>query len=114
NRLVVTMPGKILHFDLPLRPGKLIAALSRLAGEITLPPVIALGTYTLLPHDFILQEPDGEEIKLTEKEISILLFLYNNQAQAPISRQALLDGVWAYADGVETHTLETHIYRLRQ
>lgn len=56
----------------------------------------------------------GEEtIRLTEKEVAILVFLHKSGGK-PVTREALLSHVWDYADGVETHTLETHIYRLRQ
>lgn len=55
----------------------------------------------------------GETIRLTEKERDILMILIEADGQ-PVSRADLLDRVWAYVDGVETHTLETHIYRLRQ
>jgi DNA-binding response OmpR family regulator len=51
-------------------------------------------------------------IRLTEKEVAILKFLY--RAGGVISREVLLNEVWGYASGVSTHTLETHIYRLRQ
>ena len=54
-----------------------------------------------------------QKLKLTDKERDILLTLIGAGGQ-PVTRQALLDEVWAYAPGVETHTLETHIYRLRQ
>jgi len=52
-------------------------------------------------------------IRLTEKEVSLLLILEEAGGEE-VSRQVLLDQVWKYVDGVETHTLETHIYRLRQ
>lgn len=52
-------------------------------------------------------------IRLTEKETAILIFLHENKNRT-VARQELLDAVWGYAEGVETHTLETHIYRLRQ
>ncbi len=55
----------------------------------------------------------GESIRLTEKEVAILSFL-KNAAPSIVSKQDLLEKVWSYAEGVETHTLETHIYRLRQ
>lgn len=51
--------------------------------------------------------------RLTEKETAILAFLHANKNRT-VARQELLDAVWGYAEGVETHTLETHIYRLRQ
>lgn len=55
----------------------------------------------------------GNVQKLTDKETAILVHLYR-AAGAPIGRDELLRDVWEYVDGVETHTLETHIYRLRQ
>ncbi len=55
----------------------------------------------------------GQEVILTEKEIEILVYLYENK-DSVISREELLERVWNYAKDVETHTLETHIYRLRQ
>jgi len=53
------------------------------------------------------------KVRLTEKETSILRYLYR-AGQRPISRETLLQEVWGYNSGVTTHTLETHIYRLRQ
>ena len=50
---------------------------------------------------------------MTEKETSILRYLYR-AGQRPVSRETLLQEVWGYNSGVTTHTLETHIYRLRQ
>src|SRR5947207_2619924 len=53
------------------------------------------------------------KVRLTEKETAILRFLYR-AGQTPVSRETLLQEVWGYNSGVTTHTLETHIYRLRQ
>jgi DNA-binding response OmpR family regulator len=50
---------------------------------------------------------------VTAKEVSILKYLYRN-ANRVVSRPELLDQIWGYNAGVTTHTLETHIYRLRQ
>jgi DNA-binding response OmpR family regulator len=56
---------------------------------------------------------DGRKIILTEKERDILVRL--DQADgASLDRKTLLADIWSYAETVETHTLETHIYRLRQ
>ena len=53
------------------------------------------------------------KVRLTEKETAILRYLYR-AGQRPVSRETLLQEVWGYNSGVTTHTLETHIYRLRQ
>ena len=53
------------------------------------------------------------KVRLTEKETAILRYLYR-AGQKPVSRETLLQEVWGYNSGVTTHTLETHIYRLRQ
>jgi len=56
---------------------------------------------------------DADPVRLTEKEIALLVILAEKRGGA-VSRDQLLDDVWQYVEGVETHTLETHIYRLRQ
>ena len=55
----------------------------------------------------------GQKVRLTEKETSILKYLFRAGERA-VSREDLLNDVWGYNAGVTTHTLETHIYRLRQ
>ena len=75
--------------------------------------VFAIGPYTFRPSSKVLLNSQGQKIRLTEKETAILRFLYR-AGQAPVSRETLLQEVWGYNSGVTTHTLETHIYRLRQ
>ncbi len=58
-------------------------------------------------------DENSTPVKLTEKEVDILCLLAEKKGQI-VSRERLLEKVWQYADNVETHTLETHIYRLRQ
>lgn len=73
-----------------------------------------IGHYMFKPGDKILTDCDTEEqIRLTEKETAILKFLKRADG-ATISRDKLLNEVWGYNANVTTHTLETHIYRLRQ
>ena len=72
-----------------------------------------LGPYTFKPSAKLLTTEDGKKIRLTEKETNILKFLYRAD-DAIIPRDMLLHEVWGYNAGVTTHTLETHIYRLRQ
>ena len=73
-----------------------------------------IGPYLFKPGEKSLtnQETD-EKIRLTEKETNILKYLKRAEGIA-VSRDTLLDEVWGYNAGVTTHTLETHIYRLRQ
>jgi DNA-binding response OmpR family regulator len=75
--------------------------------------IFNIGPYTFHPSSKVLLNPKGQKIRLTEKETAILRFLYR-AGQAPMSRETLLQEVWGYNSGVTTHTLETHIYRLRQ
>jgi DNA-binding response OmpR family regulator len=75
--------------------------------------VFTIGQYNFRPAAKLLLGPDKKRIRLTAKEVDILKFLYR-QANRVVSRQLLLDEVWGYNAGVTTHTLETHVYRLRQ
>ncbi|MCC7347178.1 MAG: response regulator transcription factor [Variibacter sp.] len=75
--------------------------------------VFTIGPYSFRPAAKLLQGPKGAKVRLTEKETSILRYLYR-AGQKPVSRETLLQEVWGYNSGVTTHTLETHIYRLRQ
>lgn len=73
-----------------------------------------VGPYLFLPAARVLLETGrNRKVQLTDKEVRILRRLYQAEGQA-IRRKVLLDEVWGYSGGVDTHTLETHIYRLRQ
>jgi len=74
--------------------------------------VYRIGPYTFRPSAKVLVEPSGKKVRLTEKETNILKFLY--RAGDTVPRETLLHEVWGYNPAVTTHTLETHIYRLRQ
>jgi len=75
--------------------------------------VFTIGHYTFRPSQKLLTEEDGNKVRLTEKETAIMKYLYRAE-QKIIGRDELLEQVWGYNSGVTTHTLETHIYRLRQ
>lgn len=69
--------------------------------------------YTLNPRQKQLgHKPSGQFIELTEKEISIIVALAQ-AGEAGLTREQLLKQVWGFESDVDTHTLETHIYRLR-
>jgi DNA-binding response OmpR family regulator len=75
--------------------------------------VFTIGPYTFRPSSKLLLNLNGSKVRLTEKETSILRRLYR-AGQRSVPRQTLLQEVWGYNSEVTTHTLETHIYRLRQ
>ena len=72
-----------------------------------------IGPYTFRPATKTLIDSKGGKLRLTEKEAAILRFLHRAERQ-PVPRETLLRDVWGYNANVTTHTLETHIYRLRQ
>jgi len=74
--------------------------------------VYSIGPYTFRPSAKVLLDPREKKIRLTEKETNILKYLYRSGETVP--RETLLHEVWGYNPTVTTHTLETHIYRLRQ
>ncbi|WP_396272916.1 response regulator transcription factor [Hyphomonas sp.] len=72
-----------------------------------------IGPYEFRPSTKTLRTKEGKRIRLTEKETEILKYLYRAGGRA-VARETLLSEVWGYNAAVTTHTLETHIYRLRQ
>jgi DNA-binding response OmpR family regulator len=75
--------------------------------------VLRIGPYEFRPAGRLLVDPRGRKLRLTDKEANILKYLYRAGDKA-VSRDELLAEVWGYNAGVTTHTLETHVYRLRQ
>ena len=105
--------------DYVAKPFRIAELLARLRAQMRIfenseDAVFTIGPYTFRPAAKLLQEPTrNRRIRLTEKEASILKFLYRAGTR-PVPRQVLLNEVWGYNAAVTTHTLETHIYRLRQ
>ncbi len=105
--------------DYIAKPFRLAELLARLRAQLRIfenseDAVFTIGPYTFRPAAKLLQEPvRNRRIRLTEKEAAILKFLYRAGTR-PVARQVLLNEVWGYNAAVTTHTLETHIYRLRQ
>jgi DNA-binding response OmpR family regulator len=75
--------------------------------------IFKVGPYQFRPSAKLLTGPNNTKVRLTEKETSILKFLYR-AGDKVVARDVLLHEVWGYNPAVTTHTLETHIYRLRQ
>ncbi|HET6184317.1 MAG TPA: response regulator transcription factor [Acetobacteraceae bacterium] len=105
--------------DYVAKPFRLAELLARLRAQLRIfenseDAVFTIGPYTFRPSAKLLQDPHkNRRIRLTEKEAAILKFLYRAGDRA-VARQILLNEVWGYNAAVTTHTLETHIYRLRQ
>ena len=72
-----------------------------------------IGPYVFKPSQKVLLDEKGAKIRLTEKETAIIRYLYRADRRV-VTRDVLLEEVWGYNSGVTTHTLETHVYRLRQ
>lgn len=104
--------------DYVTKPFRLNVLLARLRAQFRVheaseDAVFSIGPYSFQPGAKLLFETSSKrKIRLTEKEAAILRFLY--RAGDSVSRETLLGEVWGYNTGVNTHTLETHIYRLRQ
>lgn len=104
--------------DYVTKPYKFAVLLARIRAQLrsaeqSEAAVYRLGAYEFRPSGKLLLDPQGRKIRLTEKETSILKYLYR-AGEKPVSREELLAEVWGYNAGVTTHTLETHVYRLRQ
>jgi DNA-binding response OmpR family regulator len=105
--------------DYVTKPFKFAVLLARIRSHLrqheqSEDAVFTIGPYTFRPSAKLLVEKDNnQKVRLTEKETSILKYLYRAGDRA-VGRDVLLNEVWGYNAGVTTHTLETHIYRLRQ
>jgi DNA-binding response OmpR family regulator len=105
--------------DYVAKPFRLNELLARLRAQLRVfdnsdDAVFTIGPYVFRPSAKLLLEPTkNRKIRLTEKEAAILKFLYRAGGR-PVARQVLLNEVWGYSAAIATHTLETHIYRLRQ
>ena len=104
--------------DYITKPFKLPVLLARIRAQLrqheqSENAVFQLGPYLFKPAQKMLVDENDRKIRLTEKETNILKFLYR-APDGVVPRDILLHEVWGYNAGVTTHTLETHIYRLRQ
>ena len=104
--------------DYVAKPFKLPVLLARIRAQLrqheqSEDAVFAVGPYSFRPAAKMLVDEREKKIRLTEKETNILKYLYR-AGSAVVARDVLLHEVWGYNAGVTTHTLETHIYRLRQ
>lgn len=104
--------------DYVLKPFKFSVLLARIRAHLRSHEASEDATFRIGPYDFrpalrLLVDETEKKIRLTDKETAILRYLYRS-GEKPVGREELLREVWGYNANVTTHTLETHIYRLRQ
>ncbi|MCW5730233.1 MAG: response regulator transcription factor [Alphaproteobacteria bacterium] len=105
--------------DYVLKPFKFLVLLARIRAQLrqheqSEDAIFSIGPYSFRPAAKVLLDSERKrKVRLTEKETSILKYLFR-AGDKPVAREVLLNEVWGYNAGVTTHTLETHIYRLRQ
>ena len=104
--------------DYVTKPFKFSVLLARVRAHLRSFEQSEDATFQIGPYDFrpsmkLLMTGDGKKVRLTEKETNILKYLYRAGGKS-VARDELLSEVWGYNATVTTHTLETHIYRLRQ
>lgn len=104
--------------DYVTKPFKFAVLLARIRAQLrqheqSEDATFSVGPYTFTPSQKMLIDGNGKKVRLTEKEASIIKYLYRNGPKV-VTRDTLLEEVWGYNSGVTTHTLETHVYRLRQ
>ena len=113
KKKILNLSNQIIIDTFPLRINELnqILNINFLKSKFTEQSKISLGKYNLDLNSRILKQ-DIKQLELTEKESSILVFLKNSEG--PVKINQLQEKVWGYNSELETHTVETHIYRLRK
>jgi DNA-binding response OmpR family regulator len=104
--------------DYVTKPFRFAVLLARIRAQVRSHETSEDATFRIGPYEFkpalkMLVDQSQKKTRLTEKETNILKYLYRAGGK-PITREELLTEVWGYNAGVTTHTLETHVYRLRQ
>jgi DNA-binding response OmpR family regulator len=104
--------------DYVTKPFRFAVLLARIRAQLRQRETSEDATFSIAHYNFqpaakLLVDEKGSKIRLTEKETAILRYLYR-AGEKPVGREILLTEVWGYNSAVTTHTLETHIYRLRQ
>jgi DNA-binding response OmpR family regulator len=103
--------------DYVVKPFRVLELMARIraqlrAHDISEDAELSLGRFRFRPADRLLIDLDGQRQRLTGKEAAVLKYLL--RAGGTVSRAELLHQVWGYSASATTHTVETHIYRLRQ
>ena len=109
-----TCPVMAIACDKPLRLGDILRqAEQHLNNPVFYLHDISVGGFVFKPQDRVLLDAAGNEIELTDREVDVIAYLARHRGRQ-VPRVELLQSVWRYQKDVDTHTVETHIYRLRQ
>ncbi|ARJ66473.1 DNA-binding response regulator [Magnetospirillum sp. ME-1] len=95
------------------KPLRLPVLAARIRELLARPAGLAIGRWQFDESRSVLNGTAGAMVRLTAKEAAILARLHRAAGQV-VARETLLDEVWGYGAGIDTHTLETHIYKLRR
>ena len=111
---MASWPIPVLEVQKPLRLHDLLAQIASLVQKASFPEVLEIGWDCQLNSRLkqIMHSPSGKSVDVTDKEVQLLKALIEG-AENGVSREHLLKTVWGFDNNVDTHTLETHIYRLR-
>jgi DNA-binding response OmpR family regulator len=115
---IIMLTGHDTDSDNVTKPFRFAVLLARIRAQLrqheqSEDATFTVGPYTFKPSQKLMTDAKGARIRLTEKEASIIKYLYR-AGEKVVTRDVLLEEVWGYNSGVTTHTLETHVYRLRQ
>jgi DNA-binding response OmpR family regulator len=104
--------------DVVVKPLRFAILLARIRAQIRAyessdESICVIGPYQFHAAGRTLMKGDEPAIRLTDKETAILKFLFRASGSV-VARETLLTNVWGYNTAVSTHTLETHVYRLRR
>lgn len=102
-------PFAVQKIQIPVR----LEHLAHILGTLPATHTLRIQTLTLYPQQRKMITDDQRLLMLTEKEVHLLVYLHQNQG-IPLSKETLLQKVWGYHKDTTTHTLETHIYKLKQ
>ncbi|MFV9875139.1 MAG: helix-turn-helix domain-containing protein [Rickettsiales endosymbiont of Dermacentor nuttalli] len=113
QQLPITLTIPIVYINMPFKFVKLISLLNYYLRTAQESIILSNNCSFSYNNKLLVKFKENKSITLTEKEASLLKFLYNAQGK-PISKNKILERIWGYMSMLDTHTLETHIYRLRQ
>lgn len=113
DQAFITFPLKLATLRLCFKPISLEQLLGEIARALLVEEIVQLNDYCNLHMTSRSLKIRGEQVSLTEKEVALLKYFHDNTGRM-VGKAELLEYVWGYGKESDTHTVETHIYRLRQ